>query len=209
MPLCLRLLDGGFSGRGLFGWRLSRRLLDGRFRVRRFSSGRLPLRRIFLWRPFYGRFFYRFRWHQNCDHSAWSFGGELVGAVLRAHDRGAGIDEHAVSKCVVAVVVSIEPVADGFAGSLCDLRQDFAGAPREVRVDDENIIPKHDPGAVRGFTQAGVALPGEDAGGQLAYGMVLAGGQDEEDAEYSADDESCAHGGQILFTCRKRDAFTT
>jgi hypothetical protein len=71
--LCLRLLDGGFFGRGLFGWRLSRWLFDGRFQVRRFSSGRLLASRIFLWRPFYGRFFYRrlFRLHQNCDHSAW------------------------------------------------------------------------------------------------------------------------------------------
>ena len=58
----------GFSGRGLFGWRLSRRLFDGRSRVRRFSSGQL-----FFWRPFYWRVFYRrsFRLHRNCDHSAW------------------------------------------------------------------------------------------------------------------------------------------
>jgi hypothetical protein len=77
----------GFSGRGLFGWRLSRRLFDGRFRFRRFSSGRLPERRIFLWRPFYGRFFYRrsFRLHQT--EATYMLSGKIEQLEEVDHDR--------------------------------------------------------------------------------------------------------------------------
>ncbi len=72
----------------------------------------------------------------------------LLDALPRADDGGSGVHPDAVSESVIAMIVRVEDVADGFVCSLADVGQDVARAPGEIRVDHQYVVAEDDPARV-------------------------------------------------------------
>src|SRR5438876_1233079 len=72
----------------------------------------------------------------------------LLDAFARAQDRSAGVHPDAVPKSVIAVIVRVEDVADGLAGSLANVSQNGAGAPGKIGVDHQHVVAEDDPARV-------------------------------------------------------------
>ena len=73
------------------------------------------------------------------------------------------------------MIVRVKNESDRLASGFSDGREDIAGAPREVRIDDENVVLKHDPADVRLRACGQIALPEEHARRQLANPVARPG----------------------------------
>jgi hypothetical protein len=76
--------------------------------------------------------------------------------------------------------MGVDDIPDRPMGRASDLGHDLFGCPGEVRINYQDVILELDPHAVCRLALVPIALPKEDAGGELPGGELLPGQYTQE-----------------------------